>query len=140
MTTSIDGLIKEGLVKRQQPDSRQAHSLMVKAETRLAYARGRPVEERTAQFSFEDAYDVMREAGTALIVLRGYKPLSHDAVIAFLREKEGLSHADAETFDRFRRLRNKSLYEAQRVSSATAEEALRFAEKLLGKLKRRLRA
>lgn len=140
MAQPVDELIHEGLVKRQQPDSRQARSLMAKAETRLAYAKGRPVEERTAQFSFEDAYDVMREAGTALIVLRGFKPLSHDAVIAFLREREGLGQADAETFDRFRRLRNRSLYEAQRVSSATAEEALWFAERLLGMLKQRMQA
>ena len=138
MMLQFDACLKEGLAKRQQPDRRQALSLMAKADLRLAYAKSRQVEEKTAQFAFEDAYDVMREAGTALMVLRGFKPLSHDAVISFLRDREELSQADAETFDRFRRLRNKSLYEAQRVSRATAEEALQFAEDILGKLKLRL--
>lgn len=69
-------------VEKQLPDLQQAHALMSKAEKRLNYVQEHPLREESAEFAFEDAYDVMREASHALMAVTGYKPLSHEAVIA----------------------------------------------------------
>ncbi len=140
MIQRFEAYVAEGSVQIQLPDSQKAHSLMVKAEKRLRYVNERSLREEFAEFAFEDAYDVMREAATALMALKGFKPLSHEAVIAFLRDKEGLDNSDVVRFNGFRRLRNRSLYEAQEVSLIRAKESLQFAEDLFIKLRARLKA
>lgn len=139
MIRAFEECLEEGAVQKQPPDSQKAHALMSKAGKRLAYVKERPIRQDYAEFAFEDAYDVMREASTALMSLRGFKPLSHEAVIAYLKDKEGLNMARIMKFDGFRRLRNRSLYEAQEISAAKAGEALQFAEKLLDILQPRLK-
>lgn len=140
MINSFESYIQNRTVEKKLPDIHQAHALMNKAEKRLQYVKERPVLQESAQFIFEDSYDVMREAGQALMTLQGFKPLSHEAVIAFLHDKEGVDKATAEKFDSFRRLRNKSLYEAHEISAAKAKEALNFAEELLATLRAKLKA
>src|SRR3989344_7697892 len=101
MIKSFEEYLADGTVEKKLPDIHQAHALMNKAEKRLQYINARPVLEESAEFTFEDAYDVMRESGNALMAVQGFKPLSHEAVIAFLRDKEGLSREMAEKFDGF---------------------------------------
>lgn len=129
----------EGLVKRELPDINEAHALMDKAEKRLKYLLLRPVDEEFAELAFENAYEAMREAGVALMSVGGYKPLSHEAVIAYLAEKEDISYANIAALDRFRRLRNTSMYEAQKIPASRAKEAVEFAQKIVGMLNGKLR-
>ncbi len=140
MIKTFEECLNDRTVEKKLPDIHQAHALMNKAEKRLQYVKERPILETSAEFTFEDSYDVMREAGQALMTVQGFKPLSHEAVIAFLHEKEGLSRATAEKFDGFRRLRNKSLYEAYEISIVRAKEALKFAEELFAILRVKLKA
>ena len=115
--------LKDGSVEKQLPDIHQAHALMSKAEKRLAYVNERPI----------------REASHALMTLVGLKPLSHEAVIAFLRDKEGIDQGRITRFDGYRRLRNSSLYAAQEISAAKAQEAVQFASELFKTLRSKLK-
>ena len=130
---------KDGLVKSELPDINEAHALMDKAEKRLKYLLLRPIEEEFTELAFENAYESIREAGIALMSVGGYKPMSHEAVLAYLAEHEQVSPADISTLDRFRRLRNKSMYEAQKIPLSRAKEAADFAQKMVAVLKNRLR-
>lgn len=63
--------------------------------------------------------------------LKGLKPYSHEAQVAFLRDEQKLALHLVNAFNRFRILRNKSLYRAAQVSPETCREAIAFAASLL---------
>ena len=139
MIKPFEQYVLDGSVEKQLPDIQEAHALMSKAEKRLKYISQNKITEDYAEFAFEDAYDVMREAAQSLMSITGYKPLSHEAIIAYLRDKEQISQSYIDAFDRFRKLRNKSLYEAQNVSATKAEEAVAFATTLLNVLRSKIK-
>ena len=112
---------------------------MDKAGRRLRYIKQHTVDDNNADFIFEDAYDCMREAAQAIMSLRGYKPLNHEVVIAFLRDEENITPAIIERFDSYRKLRNKSVYAARQTSITTAAESIAFAEELLKILRPRIK-
>ncbi|MBI5635454.1 hypothetical protein HY993_00650 [Candidatus Micrarchaeota archaeon] len=72
--------------------------------------------------------------------LKGYKPYSHEAQIAFLRDVHKFPEHFVSTFDRLRILRNKCLYGAARVSAETCLEALSFAVSFLPEFKKKFDA
>lgn len=130
--------VDAALVKRTSPNKEQASALMQKAHERLSYVREQKITKSSAPFVFEDIYESLREASQALMELRGYKPYSHEAQISFLREFCKFPEHIISTFDRFRILRNKSMYGAGSISPETCGEALAFAASLLPELKKAL--
>jgi uncharacterized protein (UPF0332 family) len=109
---------------------------MNKAVQRLDYIKKQEISEFTSSFIFEDIYETLREASQSLMSLKGYKPYSHEALISFLREFYKFSESEISTFDRYRILRNKTVYSAAKVSIEVCKEALKFLEIFLPKLKR----
>ncbi len=67
--------------------------------------------------------------------IKGYKPYSHESLISFLREFYQFPEHEISVFDRYRILRNKTVYAATYVSPEVCKEALKFLEKFLPKLK-----
>ncbi len=126
-------------VEQQRSDAEQARFLMDKARRRLQYITQKAVDESNADFIFEDAYDCMREASHAIMALRGYKPLSHEPLVAFLRDEEALDQRIVERFDSFRKLRNKSVYAAKKFGATIAKDSIAFAEELLSILQSRIK-
>ena len=124
------------LVRKEKVDKEEAKSLMKKACHRLNYVKKQEINEETASFIFEDVYESLREASQSLMSLKGYKPYSHEALISFLREFYGFSGSEISAFDRFRILRNKTVYCAVWVSVEVCREALTFLEEFLPKLER----
>jgi hypothetical protein len=125
--------------EEQRSDAEQARFLMDKAGRRLLYIKQRAADDTNADFIFEDAYDCMREAGHAIMALRGYKPLTHEVVVAFLRDEEELEPAIIQRLDSYRKLRNKSVYAARKFGVNTAKEATAFAEELISILRPRIK-
>lgn len=123
------------MVKKQSPNKEEAESLMKKAESRLEYVKTQNITRQTASFIFEDIYEAFREASQALMALKGYKPFSHEALIAFLKEFYGFADFDLSSFDRYRILRNKTVYGAEIISEEACKASLRFLEEFLPKLK-----
>ncbi|MGD0995594.1 MAG: hypothetical protein ABR909_08740 [Candidatus Bathyarchaeia archaeon] len=124
------------LVRKEKVDKEEAKSLMKKAVYRLNYVKKQEINEDTASFIFEDVYESLREASQSLMSLKGYKPYSHEALISFLKEFYNFSASEISTFDRFRALRNKTVYCAVFVSVEVCQEALDFLEDFLPKLRR----
>lgn len=128
--------LDENLAKKERIDKEEAKSLMNKAVQRLDYIKKQEISEFTSSFIFEDIYETLREASQSLMSLKGYKPYSHEALISFLREFYKFSESEISTFDRYRILRNKTVYSATKVSIEVCKEALKFLESFLPKLKK----
>lgn len=138
MIVPFEHYLRSGKVKRQTPDTEEAHSLLRKAEDRLFYCDAILVSDRTAPFILEDAYEAIREAAQALMSIKGFKPYSHEATISFLRAyyPTKFNEDDLASFDRFRGLRHDSVYRAVIVLPEDANTCVLFAKELLPKLKK----
>lgn len=129
--------LENDLVKKNSIDKGEAEALMNKAEGRLNFSiKIREINEKTSSYIFEDIYECLREATQALMSLKGYKPYSHEALISFLREFFNFPESDIISFDRYRILRNKTIYKGERISVKTCKEALIFLLTFLPKLKK----
>ncbi len=136
MIENFEFYLDNNMVKKSSPSRENGTALMARAYSRLEYVRGQTVTKETATFIFEDIYEVLREGSQALMELKGFKPYSHEAQVAFLRDVYKLRLDLVSTFDRFRVLRNKCVYGAASVSVETCNEALRFTVSVLPELKK----
>ncbi len=139
MIRQFNEYLQEGDVENQSPDLNEAKALMSKAERRLSYIKEHQVKEQNADLIFEDAYNVMREASHALMSAAGYKPLSHEVVIAYLRDNEKLDQSVVERFDSYRKLRNRVQYSAQKITVIRTQESIVFATEIFALLRTRLK-
>lgn len=135
MIMPFEYYINEGKVKKQTPDLEEASALMKKAIRRIEHIKEQKLGSKDAEFIFEDVYEAIREAGQSLMSIKGYKPLSHEAVIAFLKENYQIDLAKIAKFDRYRKLRNKTIYEAKKISVEDVKEAIEFAGSFVKELK-----
>lgn len=127
--------LDKGLARKVSVDFEEAKSLMNKAILRLDYIKKQEINEDTSAFIFEGIYETLREAAQSLMSLKGYKPYSHEALISFLKEFYQFPEHEISSFDRYRILRNKTVYCAANVSPEVCKGALEFSETFLPKLK-----
>jgi len=128
--------LDERLARKIEADKEEAKSLMNRAVLRLDYVKRQVINEDTAPFIFEDIYETLREASQSLMSLKGYKPFSHEALISFLKEFYTFPEHEISAFNRYRILRNKTVYCAANVSTAVCRDALKFAHAFLPKLRK----
>jgi len=138
MIRDFEFYIKGNMVKRTVINPSLAKSLMEKAELRLKRLIESEIKKEFSSIMFEEAYEAMREASQALMQLKGFKPYSHEALIAFLIKDKLFNESAIKSLDRYRILRNKSVYEAHKVSAETLKEALEFAKAHLPEAKKKL--
>jgi len=126
---NFENYLKLGKVKKKTPDTEEAKSLLEQAKDRLSYIKYKKITDKTAKFVLQDAYEAAREAAQSLMSREGYKPYSHEATIAFIKEY----HCDAfpeeitSRFDHFRKLRNDSVYKAATITIEDADSCLKFS-------------
>lgn len=128
--------VETNAVQKKIPNITLAKALLEKAELRLSKITANHIVPQQAALVLEDAYESVREAAQSLMELSGFKPYSHEALIAFLKQKQLLDANDTETLNRYRILRNKSVYEAEQFSVETATEAVDFAKVSIPKIKK----
>jgi len=133
MILPFEKYLEEGKIKKQIPDINKGYSLLKKAEKRLKFLR--PMTSESADIVFEDIYEAIREASQSLMSIQGYKPFSHEALIAYLRDIKKFDMSIIYKFDSYRKLRNKSIYEAEKIEMTKTKEAFLFAQKLLQKIR-----
>src|SRR3989344_5108325 len=129
--------LKQGHVKRKTPDPEEAKALLEKSLARLEYFKKRKITERASLIVLENTYESIREATQALMSLKGFKPYSHEATIHFLIEIycHDFTEEEFRKFDRFRLLRNNSVYRAEPVTKEDSESCKKFSEIMLNKIK-----
>ncbi|GEM_PF-588995 len=139
MIMNFNYYLENELAKKKNPDMAEAHSLIKKAEGRLKFSiRIRKIDDNTATYIFEDIYECMREAAQSLMSVKGYKPYSHEALIAFLREFFEFPESDMRNFDRYRILRNNAVYRGEKISAGVCKESLNFLEAFLPQTEKEL--
>ena len=115
------------------PDKEKAKSLIEIAEDRIKFSI-RDLDEKTANYIFEDYYSSILELAQALVILDGYKINNHVCFGFFLRDvlkKEDLFRL----FDNCRYKRNSLIYYGKRMDFNTAKDAMEKAKRLMNKLK-----
>lgn len=127
--------IDNDLVRKEFPNKSEAKSLIDKATARHKYVSSQMITAETSQFIFEDIYETIREAAQALMEMKGYKPYSHEAVISFLIEFFKFQTHETSELNRYRILRNKSVYGDAKISPEVCKAALKFSDEFLPKLK-----
>lgn len=137
MINSFDNYLKLGKAKRKTPDFEEARSLFEKAISRLEYTKPKEINNKNAQFVLEDSYESIREAAQALMSIKGFKPYSHEATISFIKEFYGSDFTEEEVykFDRFRKLRNGSVYMAKPIIDEDAKSSMLFAIEFINKVR-----
>ena len=138
MIKPFEYFIRENLVRKEIPNKSLAKNLVEKAEIRISRILKTDIEEKEASIVFEDVYEIVREAAQAIMELKGYKPYSHEALIAFLKEGAYLPEKEINILNNYRILRNNSVYRAEKVSSKKCKEALEFAKNTLSLIKNKV--
>jgi len=128
---------KQGKAKKKTPDPEEAKSLFERARQRLGYTNDKTITDRTAPFVLEDAYEVMRESAQSLMSIQGFKPYSHEATVSFVKDyyNKDFSEEEIRKFDKFRQLRNNSVYRAEPVTQNDAKECLKLSQVFVKKIK-----
>jgi len=135
MLDKFENYIKIGKAKKKTPDKVEAISLIEKAEKRMKYIR--LLNEDTSSLVFEDAYESAREAAQSLMSIKGYKPYSHEATISFLKDffTKKFTEQELREFDRYREIRNNSIYKAVNISTEDAKKCIEFSKLIIKKIK-----
>lgn len=123
-------------VKVGSPDLAQALSLFRQAKLRLQDVEQLSITLENASFRFEDMYESVREAIQAFMAREGYKPYSHEAVVAFANEKNLLNESELATLNRYRIIRHDITYRAQTTTVEETTEALSFSQRVIKKLEK----
>jgi len=104
------------------------------------------IQDKTkmASLIISDYYEVIKELITAVLLIDGYKTLSHKDLIEYIKEKcKDFSQQEIFVLDNLRILRNRIAYEGYKIdiSYLTKNEALFKAiiKKLKGILEKRLK-
>lgn len=118
------------MAKHCSIDPGASKAIFTRATKRLDYVKTQKIDQDNASFIFEDIYEVMRECAHSLMIKDGYKPYSHEAVVAFINDRYLKEYGDKliNRFDRYRIIRNNSMYRANFVSEEEASKAINVAD------------
>jgi uncharacterized protein (UPF0332 family) len=130
----IEDLERQGLIKRLPLDRKKVDDAMALARRDIDTAR--TLLSTDCDWAYNIAYNAVLQAGRALMFAKGYRPDSanqHISVVKFAGLF--LGEGDVLIFDRMRRKRHSSVYDAVGViSAAEAEFAVSAAEALVQKV------
>ena len=84
MIQTFEFYLEKNKVAKISPDRETANSLMNNVEDRLKFLK--TIDKNFPNMVFETVYEIIRESINALMLLEGYKPYSHEVVIAFLEK------------------------------------------------------
>ena len=125
-------------IRRVRPDKGMARAIQKMITVRLKALRSIDRQEY-ASLVAEDYYEVIKEAITALMAIDGYKTLSHEVLIAYLKEfHPNFSNAEIVLMDQLRVLRNRIAYKGFFITPDFLERNETRIEAVVLKIKRAL--
>jgi len=125
---SWDDCVSSYASVKTSPDKEKAKSLLETAEERLNVLV-RDLNEKTANYIFEDYYSSLLEMLHALVLLEGYKVDNHICLGYYVRDVLRKEHL-FRLFDDCRFKRNSLVYYGKRMNFETAKEAIQKAKTL----------
>ena len=128
----FETFLEEEKVKEKSGSPAEARSLRVQAINRFEHQiENAELSKENATFRFEDAYEALRQYLQSFMAEDGYKPYSHEAIIAYSLENDSLNKSEANKLDQFRKLRNDIRYRGETSNMKQAEQMIELAEKKL---------
>ncbi len=117
------------LARQCSKDPAASKAIFSRAMRRLEFVKAQKVDQDNASFVFEDIYEVIRECIQAVMVRDGFKPYSHEAVVAFVNDRYRGEYGDKliNRFDRYRIIRNDSMYRAVVIGEEETVKAANIA-------------
>lgn len=123
-------------VKRIAPDRQMAKAILKMIEVRMK-ALSLVDRKEFASLVVEDYYEITKEAITALMALDGYKTLSHEVLVAYLKEfYPQFSESEILLVDQLRQLRNKIAYKGFFITLDFLERTEARMKSIVSKTKR----
>jgi uncharacterized protein (UPF0332 family) len=116
-------------VERRTPDKQLAKSLFKIATKRIDFFRDKEI----SIFVLEGVYEAIIELCHAILTLNGYKTLSHECVIEFLRGRY-LTDYEVEFLQRLRKKRHRAKYYGKIFSKEVIRKNVEIAIKVFFKL------
>lgn len=112
--------LDQGKVKEKSSNPSEAESLRKRARSKFENMEKLGISDETATDYVENVYESVRMILQSFMAEKGFKPYSHEAIIAYSIDRTGLDMIDANRVNRYRKLRNDLVY---RGEAATLEEA-----------------
>jgi hypothetical protein len=134
---NFQSFIKQGKVRRGEPDISMSKSLVKMSENHILFLKSLEITETSCNTIFTTYYEALREIIEAITIKYGYKVYSHEAFTFYLKEKLNET-AVAEKFDRYRRLRNNVNYYGKPISTDETKIAKEDIQKIIQKLRTHL--
>ncbi|GAA4063533.1 hypothetical protein GCM10023065_13160 [Microbacterium laevaniformans] len=129
---AVDALVAARRIEKVLPDAGRARAFLAAAADRISQL---PLLTSVG-VRYDIAYDAAHDVGEALLAAHGYRTRSgsgqHEALGRFLRAVLDTPPGEvaARRYDRLRRARNQSHYDANPVGAAEADLAQRTAQEL----------
>ena len=76
------------------------------------------------RYSFENLYESLRELAECIALIKGSKIYSHEELIKYLEDEQIIDRSEFQTFDSFRKTRNKSKYYGKDISIEKVKESI----------------
>ena len=97
-------------------------------------------KEKMASLIIADYYEIIKELITAVLLIDGYKTLSHKDLIDYIKEKyKNFSQHEIYVLDNLRVLRNRITYEGFKVESSYLNRNESLFKSIISKLKKELK-
>jgi len=141
---SLERLLKDRMITRVSSNAKQVNEVLKVGERDLDAAKDN-LREGNYDWALAIAYNSMLQAGRALMLLRGYRPIGefkHVAVVEFIKVEfsDELSRKLAFAFNKIRRKRHRVVYEQAGITTEReASEVVELAEEFVSRVKETLR-
>ena len=118
---SFEEYIERGDVRDQNRDPSQASSLLKRSESKFETMQKLGIDEETATDYLENVYEACKMLVQSLMAADGFKPYSHEAIIAYSIDELDLGMINANTLNKYRKLRNDISYRGEIATEKEAE-------------------
>lgn len=132
----FEDFIKNGKVRRAEPDIALMKSLVQMSANQLAFVTTIQITEQNASPVLVNHYEALRQICEAICAKHGYKVYSHEAYTNYLKEKLNEERI-AEIFDRLRKLGNGINYYGENVSPEETKAAAQDVQTLITALRKK---
>lgn len=135
---SFEEYIERGKVRKESIDPSQAGSLLKRSKSKFETMEKLGVTEDTATDYLENVYESCKMLVQSLMAAEGFKPYSHEAVIAYAIDELDLDMINTNTLNRYRKLRNDISYRGEIATKNEAKNIRKLYQELQSELKPRI--